>query len=253
MLVNSKVKSITYLFRCWKRALCRIMYRSTISLFIDPKGSLQFLHTVLDGIDLYEKDNVLGDANITELVKGSAEPKIIGAYQIAKSSDTRIFMELITLAYLLQIIKPKVVFEIGTFVGRTTRLFALNSPNDSQIYTLDLPQSQAKHVVGEDYKNTIEAGKITQLSGDSRMFDYSSWWGQCDFVWVDACHDYAFVKSDTQVAIKLCRPGGWIGWHDYRHSKKFDGVTRAVQELYSQFATIRHIKGTTIALLNKKY
>lgn len=241
-----------YLIRCWIRTFPKIIYRSTLSIIFNPRKSLVFLHQVLDNIDLYEEDKILGDIIVTDLIQGKAEPKIIGPYHIIKSSDTRIFKELVYLAYLMQVIKPKIVFEIGTFVGRTTRLFALNSPDDANIFTLDLPKSQISHGLGEDYKNTLEEKKIIQLEGDSRIFDYSLWYNKCDFVWVDACHDYSNVKSDSQKALKLCRLGGWIGWHDYRHSKKFDGVTKAVQELKHEYPELKHIKGTTIALLHLK-
>jgi predicted O-methyltransferase YrrM len=238
-----------YLLRCWMCALPRILYRSTLSVVIDPRGALMFLHNVLDEVDLYGRDDVLGDATVSDMLQGDAEPRIIGPYHVTRSSDTRVLMELVSLAYLMQVAKPETVFEIGTFVGRTTRLFALNAPQGTRVFTLDLPQPQVSHRVGEDYLHSPEAAKVVQLAGDSRFFDYSPWHGKCDFVWVDACHDYPFVKADTQAALRLCRPGGWIGWHDYRHSKKFDGVTRVVQDLKTDHPGLRHIKGTTIALL----
>lgn len=247
-----RLRTGRYLLRCWMRAMPRIAYRSTLSMMTDPRGALEFLHQVLDGIDLYARDGVLGDADIGDMIGGEAEPRIIGPYHITKSSDTRMLKELVSLAYLMQVVKPKTVFEIGTFVGRTTRLLALNAPDDARVFTLDLPQAKVLHGVGEDYCHTPEAAKIVQLSGDSRTYDYSPWHGKCDFVWVDACHEYQFVKSDSLAALRLCRPGGWIGWHDYRHSKTFDGVTRAVQDLKADHPGLRHVSGTTIALLQQR-
>lgn len=61
-------------------------------------------------------------------------------------------------------------------------------------YSLDLPPTLAKHTVGEEFRGCPEESKITKLVGDSRTFDYSPWNDTCDFVWVDACHDYAFVE-----------------------------------------------------------
>lgn len=83
-----------------------------------------------------------------------------------------------------------------------------------------------KHEIGEAFKGTSENSKITQLYGDSREFDFSPWYGQCDFVWIDACHDY-------------------------RHSAWWSGVTRCVRQLQSKYPEIRHVRGTTIALLRK--
>ena len=48
--------------------------------------------------------------------------------------------ELETVASIVATVKPKRIFEIGTFDGRTTLNMALNAP-DAQIYTLDLPAS----------------------------------------------------------------------------------------------------------------
>lgn len=249
-MAADRLRTGVYMLRCWMRAVPMVAYRSTLAMAINPHDALAFLHHVLDEIDLCAPDHVLGDAELTEILQGDAEPRIIGPYHITKQSDTRSFMELVSLAYVMQVARPETVFEIGTFVGRTTRLFALNTPADTRVFTLDLPQSEVSHGVGEDYRHTPEAAKIVQLSGDSRVFDYSPWHGTCDFVWVDACHEYPVVKSDSQAAFRLCRPGGWIGWHDYRHSKRFDGVTRAVQELKPSYPKLRHVKGTTMALLH---
>lgn len=160
-------------------------------------------------------------------------------------------MEVACLGYLVQSLRPQLIFEIGTFVGRTTRLLAMNAPPNCQIVTLDLPPEQLEHNIGEDYKHTTEASKIKQAYGDSLIFDFSPWCGKCDFVWVDACHDYEYVVSDTQNALKLCRSGGWIGWHDYRHTAWWSGVTRAVRELHRNIQGVRHIRGTTLALMKK--
>ena len=128
---------------------------------------------------------------------------------------------------------------------------ALNTSTDCEIITLDLPPSQVEHDVGIEFRNSSEASRIQQQFGDSRSFNFSPWYGKCDFVWVDACHDYAYVQSDTQQALQLCRPGGWICWHDYRHSAWWSGVTRCVRELSQQYPDIVHLRGTTIATVQK--
>lgn len=251
-IVGKKVSLLVYMLRCWCRSAPYTFYYITVGMFIKPRKGLEFLHNVLHSLDCYSNDSLLGSVNITDLIKGDADVKIVGRYHIQKNHDTRMLLELSILAYLMQVLKPKVVFEIGTFVGRTTRLFSANSPDYTQIFTLDLPQDAAPHRIGEDYTGTDESRKITQLHGDSRSFDYSKWFNQCDFVWVDACHDYDFVKSDTDKAFKLCRTGGWIAWHDYRHAKPWDGVTRCVRETYKSHPYIHHIYGTTIAIMQKR-
>ena len=54
--------------------------------------------------------------------------------------ETRID-ELAFLALITALTNPSVIFEIGTFRGRTALNFALNSREDCIIYTLDLPRN----------------------------------------------------------------------------------------------------------------
>ncbi len=107
---------------------------------------------------------------------------------------------------------------------------------------------QEAHNIGDAYRNTPEAYKITQLYGDSQTLDFSPWYQQCNFVWVDACHDYAYVLKDTQEDLKLWRPGGWTGWHDSRHTAWWFGVIRAIREFALTHPGVRRRRGTTIAL-----
>lgn len=251
MKLKSAISALAYLAKSYSTALPRIIYRTSLSLFLDPSGTQTFVHQVLNALDLEKDDLVLGSTDIEDLVVGGGDSRIVGPYYARRTGGTGSLLELACLGYLLQNLHPQLVFEMGTFVGRTTRVLALNSPPDCQLVTLDLPAEQVKHDIGMNYRRKSEASRVQQVYGDSRTFDFTPWYGQCDFVWVDACHDYEYVVSDTQNALKLCRPGGWIGWHDYRHTAWWSGVTRAVRELHREYPRVRHIRGTTIALLEK--
>ncbi|MBU2110846.1 MAG: class I SAM-dependent methyltransferase [Actinobacteria bacterium] len=48
----------------------------------------------------------------------------------------------------------------------------------------------------------------------------------CDFVWLDAAHDYEAVRADLQAWIPKVKPGGWIGGHDF--NRHCSGVVMAV-------------------------
>jgi len=234
----------------------RVLHRSTISMLVDPKGALQFFQQVLNTEDLDGDDSTLPSVDISDLpsIQHCGEVIISGQYQSIRSSDTRILLELAFLAALVRSISPispSMVFELGTFMGRCTRLFASNSPDDCKIVTLDLPRAQVEHDVGADYRNCEFTDRIEQCYGNSLTFDFSPWYGQADFVWVDACHDYEYVASDSCQALQLCRSGGWIAWHDYRHTAWWSGVTRAVRELRTDYPGLMHLRGTTIALLKK--
>lgn len=214
---------------------------------MDPKGSQRFLHGVLDARDLGEDDSVLGSVAITDLFPGAGDVSLVGALYSASGSATRSLLELGSLAYMARSMNPAHVFEIGTYIGRTTRLLAANA-SGARVFTLDLPQDRVAHQVGCEYRETAEAPRIQQLHGDSRSFDFSPWHGQCDLVWVDGAHDYASVRSDTEAACRLCRPEGWVAWHDYRHTAWWSGVTRAVRESARRFRPLHHVRGTTIAI-----
>jgi hypothetical protein len=49
--------------------------------------------------------------------------------------------------------------------------------------------------------------------------------------------------------MKLCRPGGWIGWHDFHGLAWWRGLTRALRLFHTSHPGIRLISGTTIAVL----
>lgn len=177
-------------------------------------------------------------------------------------------IELVALNYIVAERSPSVIFELGTFDGRTTLNFAGNAPNDAKIYTIDLPKSSIdltgleidpgerkyvdKSVSGTRFHNTPEAAKITQLYGDTASFDFSPWYGTVDLVFVDASHAAVYVRNDTEIAAKLIgsRPG-LIIWHDYG---VWPGVTSVLEEYRrtdDRFADMVHLHGTTIAFCER--
>lgn len=240
--------------------LPRVAYRMTASCVVAPKKSQQFIHDVLSAGDVGEDDPVLGSVSIDELIpppadlpkssEGGLDVTIRGPlYNCMFTGATSILMEVGSLAYIVRALRARRVFEFGTFIGRTTRMFAMNAP-DAEIFTLDLPEGilDKNLAIGRDFIGTPEASRIHRLTGDTRTFDYAPYHGTADFVWVDACHDYEFVVNDTAAALKVVRPGGWIGWHDYRHTAWWAGVTRHLREIYQRFPLIKHIRGTTMAV-----
>jgi hypothetical protein len=154
-------------------------------------------------------------------------------------------------------IKPRVIFEIGTFQGVSTAHLALNS--DAQIFTLDLPQDMATHLedytpsdaallqgrdqIGKFYRQFNRDGRIHQLFGDSRTFDYSDYYDSIDLVLVDACHLYDYVLIDSRHAARLLGSRGAIVWHDFGSSRD---VVRALQQVAKEWP-VYHLEGSNIA------
>ena len=176
-------------------------------------------------------------------------------------------LELIVLTRLAKRIAPRAIFEFGTFDGRTTVNVAANTPPGTGIATLDLPPDQRGPVAltldnpdrkfirgrpaGERFLGSPFASRIEQIYGDSATIDLARFRGQIDLVFVDASHSYEYVLSDSRRALELLRSGhGTIVWHDY--DSVWPGVTRALNELRERepaFAGLRHIAGTTLAIV----
>jgi len=166
--------------------------------------------------------------------------------------------DLYALLRVVSWVKPRKIFEIGTFQGMTTAHLALNS--QAEVYTLDLPRDlaanlagytasdaallQTRDQIGRGYRPFNVNGRIHQLFGDSRTFDYSAHYGSIDLVLVDACHLYEYVMSDSRHALQLLGPKGLIVWHDFGNSRD---VVKALQQV-ARACPVYHLEGTNIAL-----
>jgi predicted O-methyltransferase YrrM len=159
------------------------------------------------------------------------------------------------LAASIQMLKPRTLFEIGTFHGGTTVQLALNSPSEAIVNTLDLPEDhplRADHEnvdlsperLGKRHQVSTVSGKIRQHYGNSMEFDFGPFAGGCDWVFVDAAHTYDYVMSDTRNALAILRPGGVVFWHDVNLA--FEGTCQALEEFASRIPIVR-IRGTTLA------
>lgn len=173
--------------------------------------------------------------------------------------------EILIINQLVKRAQPKVLFEIGTFTGRTTLNLAACSPDDARVFTLDLKPEDLrrtkfpmyasevlyvdKPASGTSFASSPLVRKITQLYGDSAVFDFSPWRGRVDFIFIDGAHTYEYVHSDTRCALDLLREGrGTIIWHDYL---MVEGLTRALNELAAQeprLKGMRYIEGTTMTI-----
>ncbi len=146
------------------------------------------------------------------------------------------------LAFVAKVVKPKSVFEIGTFRGRSALNFAINGAEGCTVYTLDLPRDdRSSHdvspedarlieldEVGIDYLGRPEARRIVQLWGDSATFDFTPYRGKIDLVFIDGAHHYDAVVRDTESALRMLAPGGVVVWDNFSQYGDYNDVTRAV-------------------------
>jgi hypothetical protein len=179
---------------------------------------------------------------------------------VGTNGNTTLFEQALILS-VARAAGARTVFEFGTFDGRTSANLALNLGDGAHILTIDLPAKDADHAalpIGREdltflIKDEIGAKSrenpgITQLYGDTATFDFSPWYGTCDLVFVDACHEYEYVKKDSETALALVRRGGTILWHDYG---EWLGVTKALNELLAsepRLRQIRHISKTSLCI-----
>ncbi|WP_353718636.1 class I SAM-dependent methyltransferase [Dyadobacter sp. 676] len=186
-----------------------------------------------------------------------------GVYECGFGHTTE--FELKVISNLVKKWNPRRIFEIGTFQGRTTLNMALNSGSDTEIVTLDLPAGELastkmdiedgevryvkKEVSGERFIGHPAASKIRQVFGDSASFSFDEYKDSVDVAFIDGSHAYEYVLNDSEKVFPIMRKGGLIIWHDYTN---WPGVWTALNELYehdSRFRGLRHIGGTSIAIL----
>lgn len=209
-------------------------------------------------------DFAFRDVNFLQLVENQPTQKLILNFAPDTYGDVS-WQELVTISSLVAYYKPLRIFEIGTFMGKTTYHLAANSPDQAQVFTLDLPQQNfeqtvaqnpydmnllhegKRHEVGYYFKNTAYHSKITQILCDSRSFDETPYAGSMDMIFVDADHTYPSVINDTKKALRMLKnneSGKVILWHDLRQRSD---VERGILELCDR-DKIRHIKDTMLGI-----
>lgn len=167
------------------------------------------------------------------------------------------------LAAVTRFLRPRRIFEIGTFTGASTVLMAEQVDVRCKILTLDLPpncdqlrlpdvaadppESEATRI-GERFRNGAHAARITQLFGDSATFDFSPYRNAVDLVFVDGSHSAAYVSNDTQRALDMLTDGGTIIWDDC--SPDFPDVVRTLDR-YGARVPIHRIAFTKLAIYTR--
>ncbi|HTF70103.1 MAG TPA: class I SAM-dependent methyltransferase [Edaphobacter sp.] len=173
-------------------------------------------------------------------------------------------VDIVSLCLLCSLLKPKVVFEIGTLDGYTSLHFALNTPPETRIYTLDLPAEGAgpalkttwvdaanirahQHTERYVFDGTPEANRIQCLFGDSAHFDYKPFLGAVDLFFIDGSHSYEYVRSDTLNALQCCHKGSVIAWHDFGRAG-LNGVSKWLLE-FSREHKVYSVPGGSLAFM----
>jgi predicted O-methyltransferase YrrM len=200
--------------------------------------------------------------SIFEIFPDFSGKRIVLEHLTGKGIETPLD-ELAYLAITTAAKAPKTIFEIGTFRGRTALNFALNSPENCIVYTLDLPSNEKNNAVSHaskddkmiikksdpeiDYKGKDVEYKIKQIYADSTEFDFSPYYKTMDIVFIDGAHHYNAVKKDTENALRMVNHDGIIIWHDFAIYGDYNDVTRAVIDCIPS-DKITQIDSTSIAV-----
>lgn len=133
-----------------------------------------------------------------------------------------------------------VFVEIGCWKGRSTIYMAdqiKNSKKNIKFYGIDIwePYIQGDGVRRgasfEEFLYNIKPVQeyITPIKGSSHDVFEQFADKSIDFLYIDADHNYEFIKKDIELWYPKMKKGGLMGGHDYQ----FEGVGRAVNEFFA--------------------
>jgi predicted O-methyltransferase YrrM len=240
----------------------------SLSLLKTPRNMVNYISESLFLFKTLNNRDSIPDRNVFQILptNGAENIKLGGLKGVTWFFPPSSYIaDIVSLCLICQTIRPKVVFEIGTLTGYTALHFALNTPDNTKVYTLDLPKnnsinSQLKTTIVDEaniethrkqeqysFENTAVADKITCLLGDSASFDFSSFYNKVDFFFIDGAHSYEYVRSDTLNALKCCHPGSVIAWHDFRRVG-VNGVSKWLYELAKEHR-IYSVPGGSLAFM----
>jgi Methyltransferase domain len=163
-------------------------------------------------------------------------------FQSGGGTDPR---EILNLAAVTKLLRPKRIFEIGTYNGRKTAVFILNSSPDCGVFTLDLPpdtSSLPEYLptdIGlvqdrrpEGYlKRAGLAERYRQIYCDSMTFDPEPFRDSVDLGFIDGAHAEKFVRNDTEKMAVMISRRGYVFWHDYGGRGSFRPLAKYLETL----------------------
>ena len=194
---------------------------------IDPFGGVLDPKGTDDGPCAVEMGSIR-EVELGEVIRGQPMIQVDGHYRYLEGAMP--WCDIVPLLAILVDRAPRVVLEIGTFHGHTTRLLAINAPT-AVIHTLDLPEDydpRADHSplpkddlhligsrrVGAQYRSDPSVTNVVQHFGDSAEWDFGIAEG-ATFYLIDGAHTYEYVRSDTERALAAARGReATLVWHD---------------------------------------
>lgn len=172
--------------------------------------------------------------------------------------------ELVILATVTRLLKPRKVFEFGTYMGLSTSAFILNSPSDAAVISVDLPSDPEAGNIGDDEyapaeRQLIRERKVgsvlrelglqnryQQVLCNSLDFDPTSEAGSVELGFIDGGHALRFVRNDTIKMARMMAERGLVFWHDYGGRGGLLELSGYLEKL-SRSIPIYRLNGTALA------
>lgn len=148
--------------------------------------------------------------------------------------------EALSLLYLVETKKPKIVMEIGTAFGGMLFLFARAAQQDSIIISIDLPGGNFgagypwwkiplyKAFAGKGQKIFLIRAN-SHSDNTYRIIENILQGDKIDFLFIDGDHSYKGVKRDFEMYIQLVNSKGLIAFHDIISNTKNDYSDPTIQ------------------------
>jgi predicted O-methyltransferase YrrM len=264
----SKAASTAYITGRFLKSVACLPYYAAV----DGGFLYQQWRALVAGVINLDKEYQTGverlDWTALQKLVGGADPSL--RFRFGARYGNVSFEESLVLAYLVESLKPRRVFEIGTFDGFSTYHLAMNGALDAEIYTLNLPvedtgasaqltrgadseyfsdnkthQELKRRGVGSIYKASPAAGKVRQLFGDSLTYDFSPYRGKIDLLFIDGGHSLECVAKDTENALAMLSDRGVIAWHDF--NVQHGDVYRFIRD-FAKTRKTYWVSGTRLAL-----
>ncbi len=136
-----------------------------------------------------------------------------------------------------------VIFEIGSYIGKSARAMADNSPDSSKIYCIDpwdyeiYTTNQGKVIINDttyyqfrcNLQDHIQSGKV--IPSRMKWEEFSPGFMKANFIFIDGDHDYENVRCDIEKALDYSNPDSCIiAGHDY----DWPEVRRAVIYMFGE-------------------
>jgi hypothetical protein len=171
--------------------------------------------------------------------------------------------ELLVLATVTRVLRPQKVFEIGTFLGRTTSVFVMNTPGSARVLSMDLPVdvdvSDATTSYLDSDVDLVRQRKVgallhecelhdryEQIYSDSLVFDPSPHANSVELGFIDGAHTLRYVDNDTRKMATMMSERGLVFWHDYGGKGRFRELTGYLDQISREIAVYR-VANTTLA------